>query len=253
MCRHLGVGICFFGGIVMKKIVSIAALVLAPAVAIAAEEPAKLWKGEANLGYIYNSGNTNSENLHFRSKATRDGEQWRNIYRLEAVNETSEEIRTAENYFGSAKAEYKIGERSYLFGLLEYTKDRFSGFDYEAAATLGYGQDIIRNEVHELSADIGVGYRVTELETNGDVEEDAIVRVGALYLWNINENTIFDEDFSYEIGEQRKITKSLTRLRMKINGSLSASIAYEIKHTSDVPPGTKNSDRTTLLGLAYTF
>lgn len=237
----------------MKKVLTLATLALAPTMAMAADEAPKLWAGEANLGYIYNSGNTNSENLHFRSKATRDGETWRNIYRLEAVNETSEEIRTAENYFGSAKAEYKIGEKSYLFGLLEYTDDRFSGFDYEAALTFGYGREFIKNETHEFTADAGVGYRVSEEIISGDTLEDAIIRLGALYLWNINENTVFDEDFSYEIGEDRSVTKSLTRLRVKINGSLSASFAYEIKHTSDVPPGTKNSDRTTLVGLAYSF
>lgn len=248
----------------MKKIVSIATLLVLPAVTVAAEKEAdRLWKGDANLAYIYNSGNTNSENLNFRSKATRDGEDWRNIFRLEAANETSEvtseetgeksDERTAENYFASAKAEYKLGERSYLFGLLEYTKDRFSGFDYEGAVTFGYGRDFIRNETHELSADIGMGYREIKEEETGHIEEDIIARIGAVYLWNINENTIFDEDFSYEAGDSRKITKSLTRLRVKINSSLSASISYEVKHTSDVPPGTKNSDRTTLVGLAYSF
>lgn len=242
----------FSGESRMKKVLTMAAVAVSP-FAVAAEDADKIWAAEANFGYIYKSGNTNSENLDFRSKATRDGEKWRNIYKLEAANETSEEQRTAESYFGSAKADYKIGERSYLFGLFEYTKDRFSGFDYESALTFGYGQDILKNETHELSADIGVGYRVTEVETTGDTEEDAIVRLGAYYLWNINENTIFDEDFSYEAGEERKITKSLTRLRVKMNSSLSLSLAYEIKHTSDVPVGTKNSDRTTLVGISYTY
>lgn len=246
----------------MKNKITMLALAIAPFTAMAAEDAEnKLWAGEANLAYIDSSGNTESTNINFRSKATRDGEEWRNIYKLEASNETGEqtdangnekEVRTAEKYFASAKAEYKMGEKSYLFSLLEYTDDRFSGYDYEASVTFGYGRDILKGDVHELSADAGLGYRKSELET-GDVQEEAVVRLGALYLWKISETATFDEDFSTEIGEDKTVTKSFTRLRVKINGSLNGSVAYEIKHTDEVPAGVKNSDRKFLVGLNYTF
>lgn len=247
----------------MKHKITILALAISPCAAFAADETEnKLWTGEANLAYIDNSGNTESTNIDFRSKATREGEQWRNLFKLEASNETAEqvdangdksEVRTAEKYFASGKAEYKIGEKSYLFGLAEYTDDRFSGYDYEASLTFGYGRDLLRTDKHELSADAGVGYRESKLSETGDVEEEAVLRLGALYLWKISETATFDEDFSTEIGEDKTVTKSFTRLRLKINGSLNASIAYEIKHTDEVPEGVKNSDRKLLVGLNYTF
>jgi len=247
----------------MKQKITILALAISPCVAFAADDTEdKLWTGEANLAYIDNSGNTESTNIDFRSKATREGEQWRNLFKLEASNETAKqvdangnksEVRTAEKYFASGKAEYKIGEKSYLFGLAEYTDDRFSGYDYEASLTFGYGRDLLRTDKHELSADAGVGYRESKLSETGDVEEEAVLRLGALYLWKISETATFDEDFSTEIGEEKTVTKSFTRLRLKINGSLNASIAYEIKHTDEVPEGVKNSDRKFLVGLNYTF
>ena len=97
----------------MKHKMTLLALALAPLAAFAAEdaEDGKLWTGEANLSYIDSSGNTESTNLAFRSGATRDGEDWRNIYKLEASNETAEqedengnkeEVRTAEKNFASA-------------------------------------------------------------------------------------------------------------------------------------------------------
>jgi len=248
----------------MKYKITLLALALAPFTAFAAEETEedKLWSGEANLSYIDNSGNTESTNLDFRSGATRDGEDWRNIYKLEASNETSEqededgnksEVRTAESYFASAKAEYKFGEKSYFFGLLEYEDDRFSGYDYEASVTFGYGRDILMNKVHELSADAGIGYRESKETETGDVVEEAVLRLGALYLWRISDTATFDEDFSTEIGEEKTVTKSYTRLKVKINGSLHGFVAYEIKHTDEVPEGTKNSDRKFMVGVNYTF
>lgn len=247
----------------MKHKLTFLALAIAPFAVMAEEtDDNKLWSGEANLSYIDSSGNTESTNLAFRSGATRDGETWRNIYKLEASNETAEqedangdekEVRTAEKYFASAKAEYKFGTSSYLFGLLEYTDDRFSGYEYEASVTFGYGQDILKNEVHELSADAGIGYRESKEIETGDVLEEAVLRLGAVYLWRINENTTFDEDFSTEIGEEKTVTKSYTRLKVKINGSLNGFVAYEIKHTDEVPEGSKNSDRKFMVGVNYTF
>lgn len=248
----------------MKRFIPCAALLaVATSSPLLAEENAadnadKLWEGEVTLNYSQSSGNTNSAIFSGKSKAIRNGESWINTYKLEGDNETAEneegeQTRTQEKYFASGKAEYKMTEESFLFGLLEYTDDRFSGYDYETTASFGYGRQLIKTDKHNLKADIGPGYRYSKLEDSDNVEEEGMLRIGALYAWNISEGTIFDEDFSTEIGEDKTVTKSLTRLRMQINGSLWGSISYEIKHTDNVPPGIKNSDRKTLLGLNYVF
>lgn len=245
----------------MKQALSLTALAVAAITTplLAEEAPAdKLWAGEVTLNYSQSSGNTNATNFSGKSKAERDGEEWRNTFKLEGDNETSEDdagnqVRTAEKYFASAKADYKITEKSFLFALLEYTDDRFSGYNYESTVTFGYGRQLIDNDHHNLKADIGPGYRRSEVEDTDDIEEEGIVRVGALYIWTINDNAVFDEDFNTEVGQDKTVTKSLTRLKVKINGSLWGSISYEIKHTDEVPDGVKHSDRKTMLGLNYSF
>ncbi len=239
----------------MKKLCSVGALAALTAMGTiaTAEENTGPWSGEASLAFTQNSGNTNSTSVDSRAKATNNGEKWREIYQFEGANEKTEDARTKEKYFASAKSEYKFEEKSYFFGMLEYTDDRFSGFNYEASLSLGYGHEFLKNEVHELATDFGIGYRQSELETNDEIVEEAFALFGLVYLWNINENASFDEDFSLEVGEEKTITKSYSRLKVRINGSLFGYVAYEIKHTSDVPPGTKNSDRTTMIGLNYTF
>ena len=245
----------------MKSLLPLAGVLAATLVtpAMAEDAPAdKLWSGEVTLNYSESSGNTNATNFAGKSKAVREGTEWRNTFKLEGDNETSDDadgnqVRTAEKYFASAKADYKVTEKSFLFGLLEYTDDRFSGYDYESSVTFGYGRQLIENDHHNLKADIGPGYRRSKLESTGDIEEEGIVRVGALYIWTINDAATFDEDFSTEVGQDKTVTKSLSRLKVKINGSLWGSISYEIKRTDEVPPGVKNSDRKTMLGLNYVF
>lgn len=245
----------------MNKLSPLAALIAAAVITSAVAEDAasdKLWSGEVTLNYSENSGNTESSLFSGKSKAVRDGDTWRNTFKLEGDNETAQdfdgiETRTAEKYFASAKADYKVTQKSFLFVLLEHTDDRFSGYDYETSITLGYGRQLIDTPAHNLKADIGPGYRRSVVEDTDDVQEDGLVRIGAQYVWTINENATFDEDVSAEVGDDKTVTKSLTRLKVKINGNLWGSISYEIKHTDEVPPGIKNSDRKTLLGLNYVF
>ena len=245
----------------MQKLFPLTALVAAVSSAplLAEEAPAdKVWSGEVNLNYAQSAGNTNSTNFSGKSKAVREGESWRNTFKLEgnnekAENDNGEQERTAESYFASAKSDYKVTDKSFLFGLLEYTVDRFSGYEYEASATFGYGRQLIENEHHNLKADIGPGYRRSKVEDSNDVQEEGVVRVGALYVWTIDKGTVFDEDFSSEYGQDKTVTKSVSRLKVRINGSLWGTASYEIKYTSDVPDGVKNSDRKTMLGLSYSF
>lgn len=223
------------------------------------------WSGEVTLGYIEKSGTTRSTSFNGKSKAIREGEAWRNTFKLEGANESAEDRRTDESYFAATQLDYKLEEDSYLFSLLEYTDDRFSGYDYESSITFGYGRKLI-NEADQLWAvDAGLGYRRSEEALTAETEEEAVVRLATRYKLQLTDTTIFEEEASTEIGEERTASKSLTRLKFSINDSLWAAISYEIKHTTDAPLGisfaddgsttteAKNSDRTTSIGLNYTF
>lgn len=223
------------------------------------------WSGEVTVGYIEKSGTTRSTSFNGKSKAIREGEVWRNTFKAEGANESAEDLRTDENYFAATQLDYKLDEDEYLFSLLEYTDDRFSGYDYESSLTFGYGRKLI-NEADQLWAvDAGLGYRRSEEELTDITEEEAVARLATRYKLQITDTTVFEEEASTEIGEERTSSKSLTRLKFSINASLWAALSYEIKHTTDAPLGisfndegsattdAKNSDRTTTIGLNYTF
>lgn len=223
------------------------------------------WSGEVTVGYIEKAGTTRSTSFNGKSKAIREGDAWRNTFKLEGANESAEDIRTDENYFAATQLDYKLADDAYLFSLLEYTDDRFSGYDYESSLTFGYGRKLI-NEADQLWAvDAGLGYRRSEEELTDITEEEAVVRLATLYKVQLTDTTVFEEEASTEIGEERTASKSLTRLKFNINASLWAALSYEIKHTTDAPLGisladdgsttteAKNSDRTTSIGLNYTF
>lgn len=239
----------------MKKTAIALAVMAAPMSGQVMAEDAKdgVWSGEASLTYILNRGNTEGETFGGKAKTVGDWLKWRVTGKLEGLNQSDDTGRTGERYFGSAKLDRKFSEVSYVFVLLEHEDDRFSGYHYQTSLSAGYGRTVINSDAHKLSLEGGPGYRRSEVEANDKLEEEGFVRGALDYKWTISPSSTFSEELSVEVGDESTISKSSTKLKTKINSSFSLTLGYDIKHNSDAPEGTKNSDRTTYATLDYTF
>lgn len=237
------------------SIIALPAILLMSSPLIAADQEAEKgpWSGEVSLTYIMNKGNTESETIGAKLKTTRESEDWRFHYKLEGTNESKDEVRSQEKYFGSAKADMKLGEKSYLFGLVEYEDDRFSGFDYQSSVTIGYGRTMLENDNHKLFLEGGPGYRRSKLEETQETEEEGIFRAALNYAWKVSDTTKFTEELSSEWGEEQTISKSKTQLKTKINSSLSMTLGYDVKYSSEVPEDAEKRDSTAYVALDYSF
>lgn len=238
----------------MKKIVIALAMLAAPVSGVAVAADAKdSWTGDVSATYIVNNGNTNGETFGGKAKAVGNWQKWRVTTRLEGVNQSDENGRTGEKYFGSAKLDRKLSDVSYVYTLLEHEDDRFSGYHYQTSLSAGYGRTVMDTDVHKLSLEGGPGYRRSEVERGDKLDEEGFIRGALAYKWTISPTSHLTEDFSVEVGDESTITKSSTQLKTKINSTLALTLGYDIKRNSDVPEGTKNTDTTTYVTLDYSF
>ncbi len=243
----------------MKKSVLALAVLAAPVssvmlsnTALAADTQDE-WTGDVSLTYLVNNGNTEGETFGGKAKALRDWQKWRVTTKLEGINQSDENGRTGEKYFGSAKLDRKFSEVSYIYALLEHEDDRFSGYHYQTSFSLGYGRTVINEDAHKLSLEAGPGYRRSEVEEGDKLEEEGFVRAALAYKWTISPTSHLTQDLSVEAGDESTISKSSTQLKTKINSSFALTVGYDVKHNSDVPPDTKNTDTTTYVTLDYGF
>ena len=228
----------------------IAATLTAPAIGHAE------WKGEAELGYVKTGGNTDTSSLNAKAKAEQEVEKWRNTVELGALNNDTSGITTAERYFVTGQSNFKFTERSYLFGLAGFETDKFSGYDYRTAFTLGYGNRVMNNEAVTLDLEIAPGMRRSKLELSGVLEDEFIILGKLAFLWNISDNTKLTEDLSTAVGDSAKggtVTRSVTALESQVAGSLFTKISYSIRHASVVPAGKKKTDDIFAVALLYKF
>ena len=230
------------------------------------------WSADVALGLTLERGNTATNALNATANVAYDGVNWRHTAKAEAYNE-EEELpssvppfessyqRTDESYYGSYKADRKLGEnsRNYFFNVLTYEKDTFSGFQYQATYALGLGRRFIETERHKLEAEAGPGYRWICLEPETDYfdcREDnnqSIIRLAGKYVWKINDNVDFRQEIATDIGNDSNSTRAESVLNSKITDALSVRIRYLLEHESEVMSGVKESDHLFTVGFAYKF
>lgn len=227
-----------------------AALIMsAPALAAEEESP---WSGKATLGYLATSGNTENSNLNSGFALGYKAGVWAHLAELRAINATENEITTAEAYELGWKSEWNMSERSFLFGRLNWRKDRFSGYDTQFSQTIGYGHRLLNTDEHKLNVEAGVGARQSDL-VDGTTEEETIFRGGLQYKWQFSETAEFRQDFVVEAGSDNTYGESITALSAKLMGNLALVASYTIKNNSDVPALTEKTDTYTALSLEYLF
>lgn len=217
-----------------------------------AAAPEGPWSGKAALGYLATSGNTENSSLNATSEVNYTTGNWHHRLNLLAINSSESNETTAEAYAVGWKTEYDFSETSYMFGRVNWRKDRFSAFDTQLSETIGYGRRLLDTGVHTLNAEIGVGARQAETRT-GVSEDDFIGRLGFDYKWQFSETAEFTQDLVVESGQNNTYIESISAIKARLIGGLALVASYTIKNNSDTEPGVEGTDTYTALSLEYAW
>ncbi len=210
------------------------------------------WSGKASLGYLATSGNTENSTLNTGVEVGFATGAWAHFATAAAINASENEITTTEAYELGWKSERKLTDHDFLFGRLQWRKDRFGGYATQFSQTVGYGRRLIDNKAHKLNAEVGVGARQSELQDTTE-EDETIFRGGLYYKWKLTDTATFRQDLTTESGSTNSYSESVTAISAKLLGDLALVASYTIKHNSDVPALTEKSDKYTALSIEYSF
>lgn len=229
-------------------------IVLAAPVSLMAQdaEPESPWSGKATLGYLATSGNTENSTLNTGFEVGFATGDWAHLFKASAVNAAENEETTAEAYNAGWKSERNLTDKDFLFGRLDWRKDRFGGFDTQFSQTVGYGRRLIDTDKHKLNAELGAGARQSETQL-GVTEDETIYRGGLNYKWLISETSEFRQDVTAEGGEENTYVESVTALSAKVFGDVALVASFTVKHNTDVEPTLEKTDTYTALSLEYAF
>jgi putative salt-induced outer membrane protein len=256
------------------------ALLLSATAAIAQDEAEKkAWSTDIELGFSYQSGNTNEEKLNYRQKIVYDAAPWLNTITLSAKNGSTrvkvvddmgntvgtEDQRTDEAYYVTEKLDWFFAEKTYAFFRATWEKDRFNGFDHQASEVLGIGHEFLGTDTLSFKVELGAGARQDELDENledsdgnpdptaGQTTDEAIAYFSDQFVWKFTESAELGQDLSIEYGDDNTVSRFTAYVKTQLAAGLSMKVSYENKYTKVVPDSSHKKDETFLVTLLYSY
>jgi putative salt-induced outer membrane protein len=211
------------------------------------------WQGKGELGGVLARGNTETETLNAKVDMTKETEQWKHLVGFSILRNTTDEVTSADRWELRGESDYKLTERSYIFGALRYEDDEFTDYEYQATASAGYGYKFIDTERTKLDGKIGVGYRQSELRLTGEKEDDAILRGAVDFSHQLTETTRVFDKFLVEAGSDNTFLQNVLGIEVKMTDALALGLSYEVRHNTDVLPGTEKTDQVLTANLVFGF
>lgn len=227
----------------------------AEAVAEALEEVPSPWSFAAKAGLVINTGNTEAKSFNGSMQGSYDRKPWRHRASASALYVSENGSATAQRFNARGESRCNFTEHNYVFGNTFWEDDKFSGFEYEVTYSAGIGRRFVELENFTFDAEAGGGARHLE-PVGGEHEASAFGRVAVELHWKIADTTDFTQTADSEIGNDATggiTTRSKSELKVMINSHLALGVAFEIKHRTEVPAGTGNTDTTTSLNLVFTL
>lgn len=208
--------------------------------------------GEASLGYLSTSGNTDTQTFNGKLSGNYRRGLWGNAAFASALLGSKDDVATDERYALGYKATYDFTAHDYVFGTFGYDKDRFAGITQRTTEAVGYGRRLLNNPKHTLDAEIGAG--LTQVETrDGDKDNSAVGLLNGKYAWTITDTSKFTQSLRVEKARNNTFVNPVSELKLVVAGNLFTTLGYEVRYNSDAPTGTRSTDTLTSVNLGYSF
>lgn len=217
------------------------------------DDEADGFSARGELGLVVNRGNSDSESANTRLEGIYTRGDWSNESEAVGVYSRDSGRTSAARFTLGNRTDYSIDDNTYVAAVLRYDRDRFSSFTYQGSASAAYGYRVFRTDRHRLRAEIGPGYRVSEVRDTGQSDNQFIVRTFLDYRWNVSDSTELTNRFLVESGKQNTFVENGLALSVAINSRVSLKTGLTIRHNTDVEPGRKNTDTLTTINLVYRF
>lgn len=220
------------------------------------------WTGKGDLGGFRSTGNSDSTGLSAGLDIKREGIDWTHQLRARADYQRSNGVTSREKYFAAYEPRFQIGETLFTYGLAQFERDTFQGFDARYALSAGIGYQAVKQPDLNLSFKVGPALRRTDF-TSGEVDTRLAGLLGLDFDWAIADGVKLTQDTNLvaETGgaatvifDSRNTTLALvTGLEARITGKLGMRLSYAVDYQSDPAPGKAGTDTLSRATFVYGF
>jgi putative salt-induced outer membrane protein len=230
-----------------RQIVAGIALALCAATSLAE------WKGKGEAGIVFARGNTDADTINFKLGMSDEVDRWKHSLEMAALRASSGGVRSADRYMAGWQSDYKLSERAFTFGGLRYERDLFSGFDYQATASVGAGYKFYDTDKVKLSGQAGAGYRRIKDGVTDTTSGNVVFVTGLDYENTLTATTKVVDKFHSESGSDNTLLTNFAGVEVKMSTKLALSVGFDVQHNTNPPAPRKKTDTVSTVNLVYAF
>lgn len=225
-------------------------LMITPVAAFAADNG---WSGQGEMGLAISKGNTDSQTLVGSLGLGKEDVRWTHSLGASFLYGKNDGVQNARRYEVFDTTGYRLNERSYMFGSLRNERDRFASNEYQWTVAAGYGHQLINDDTTQLKMEIGPGYRWAKLQGVRIHNNEAILRGFMDFSRKLTTTTSLYDTLLVEAGSDNTFASNNLGLQVQMTDALALKAGFEVRHNTDVLPGTKRTDTLTTVNVVYGF
>lgn len=212
----------------------------------------EFWSGRGEIGASRSTGNVDSLGIFASLNIAREGLKWRQLVRANVEIQETNGIKTRERLLAAYEPNYKVSDRVSAYGLLQYERDPFLGFDARFSASGGLGLAVIRSDALTLDVQGGPAYRHGVL-TEGGTEDSLSGRAALDARLRLGSGIALTQTAAAFLESRSNTLTAATGLEAQLIGALSARLSYNIQYESAPPIGRVQTDTLSRVTLVYGF
>lgn len=219
---------------------------------VLAARPLELWKGEVEAGAFQTTGNTDSIGVSVGVKLERGGVYWQHKVQFNADYQQTADVVSREQYLASYSPRYVLNDRFYAYGLGQYERDRFQGYNSRYSLSPGVGYRVFNTDDLKFTFEGGPALRFTNL-IEGPSKTTASALGSLDFAWRPSSTIRLTQQASAYLESDNSTFTSTTAVEAGMMKGLKARLSYRYEHDTDPPDASRRTDTLSRFTLVYGF
>ncbi len=210
------------------------------------------WDGQVEVGAVRATGSSDHLGLFAALTGQRTGIDWSHRLEARAELQESQGVRTVERIGASWQPRRKFGDRIYGYGLAQYERDPFVGFDGRYTAALGAGYRLVQGRDLRLELEGGPSFRSID-STTGEDYSSLGARASLDFAWKVAPAVEVKQTGTLTVEELNGSGRATTSLDSRLLGPLRMRLSYELRYEEDALRNIEKLDTTSRATLVVDF
>ena len=214
------------------------------------------YSGRANLGGVFNRGNSQDDALNFDTEFIARTPANRYTVAAEVNEAESTGVTTTSNRYLLTQYDAFLSEKDYLFVNAKVKQDKLADLNLRSTLGAGYGYQFFETEIAKMSTEYGLAYIREDYQLAPD-EAFPSLSLGLDYerkFWK--KKLVFFNNYDLSLSLENMsdaLFKTKVGLRLPIVDNVNVATQVNVDYDNMPPPGVRKTDTSLVFSVGYGF